>query len=307
MKHLLLIPLVLLFFGCELMYEPLQQGKVTHVAIGLNYQGTNVNTLYGTINDAREQEQAFGLLFAQRNHVSYVMLQEGSDDGSYDNLSSPLLPTKEKVVDLLEALVSEQQKQDLLIITYSGHGMEDGSWVLAPDTASGTIFLDATSVDPSLLLSVDELFTLLASSVGNTLLIIDSCYAGNFVQENGSSISLIPLRSIISDAYEMYFKKGFTQNRIFVMAATTADNTSKEPFSGTHIHGYFTEALLAGLGWDEETQSLVSIPSMVSMDGLYHYILENQRIGLTIRDATVYQHPTINGGALDLVLRQEEN
>lgn len=307
MKHLLLLPLVLLFFGCELMYEPLQQGKVTHVAIGLNYQGTNVNTLSGTINDAREQEQAFGLLFAQRSHSSHLMLQEGGDDGSYDNLASPLLPAKEKVVDLLEALVSEQQEQDLLIITYSGHGLADGSWVLAPDTASGTIFLDATSVDPSLLLSVDELFTLLASSVGNTLLIIDSCYAGNFVQESGSSVSLIDPGPIFSDAYKTYFSEETYENKVFVMAATTADNTSKEPFSGTHIHGYFTEALLAGLGWDEETQSLVSTPSMVSMDGLYHYILENQRIGLTIRDAAVYQHPTINGGALDLVLRQEEN
>jgi len=307
MKHLLLLPFVLLFFGCELMYEPLQQGKVTHVAIGLNYRGTNVNTLYGTINDAREQEQAFGLLFAQRIHSSYLMLQEGSGDGSYDNLASPLLPTKEKVVDLLEALVSEQQEQDLLIITYSGHGMEDGSWVLAPDNASGTIFLDATNLDPSLLFSVDELFALIAPSVGNTLLIIDSCYAGNFVQESGSSVSLIDPKHILWDAYKTYFGEGTYENKVFVMAATTADNTSKEPYSGTHIHGYFTEALLAGLGWDEETQSLVATPVTVSMDGLYHYILENQRIGLSIRDAGVYQHPTINGGALDLVLRQEEN
>lgn len=307
MKHLLLLPLVFLFFGCELMYQPLLSGKVTHVAIALNYQGTNANKLYGTINDATEQEAAFASLFDQRNHTSYLMLQEGGENGDYDDLSSPLLPTKQKVQDLLEGLVAEQQAQDLLLITYSGHGLDDGSWVLAPKNTTGTVFLDATTVDPSLLLSVEELFSLLAPSKGNTLLIIDSCYAGNFVQQSGSSISLIPLRSIISDAYETYFKKGINQNRIFVMAATTADNTSKEPMGGSHIHGYFTEALLAGIGWDEETQSLLAVPSSASLDGLYRYIMEHQRIDLEGNHPAFYQHPTINGGALDLILRQELN
>ncbi|MEA5029985.1 MAG: caspase family protein [Sphaerochaeta associata] len=307
MKHLLILPIILLFLGCELVYQHPEPGAFTHVAIGLNYRGTNANALAGTINDAREQEAAFTSLFSDRNPSSYLMLQEGTSDGSYDDVSSPLLPTKERVRKIISSLVAAQQAQDILLITYSGHGMEDGSWVLAPETASGTIFLDASTVDPFLLLSVDELFALLAPAAGTTLLIIDSCYAGNFVQESGSSVSLIDLQPIFADAYETYFSKGKYKNRTFVMAATTADNTSKEPIGGSHIHGYFTEALLGALGWDEETQSLAPDTSSLSMDDLYRYIMENQRIKLTGTYQAFYQHPTISGGPLDLVLRQEVN
>ena len=307
MKHLLLFPLILLLLGCELVHQHPEPGTFTHVAIGLNYRGTNANVLSGTINDAREQEAAFASLFSNRDSSAYLMLQEGSSDDSYDNPSLPSLPTKERVTTLLSALVENQQEQDLLLITYSGHGMEDGSWVLAPDDASGTIFLDATTVDPSLLLSVGELFALLAPSKGTTLLIIDSCYAGNFVLESGTSVSLIDPRPIFSDAYEAYFSKGSYEKKVFVMAATTADNTSKEPIGGSHIHGYFTEALLGGLGWDEESQSLLNKPSSLSLDGLYCYIMENQRIKLSGTYQAFYQHPTIVGGPLDLVLCQDEN
>ncbi|MDX9823960.1 MAG: caspase family protein, partial [Sphaerochaeta sp.] len=216
MKHLLLFPLILLLLGCELVHQHPEPGTFTHVAIGLNYRGTNANVLSGTINDAREQEAAFASLFSNRDSSAYLMLQEGSSDDSYDNPSSPSLPTRERVTTLLSALVENQQEQDLLLITYSGHGMEDGSWVLAPDDASGTIFLDATTVDPSLLLSVGELFALLAPSKGTTLLIIDSCYAGNFVLESGTSVSLIDPRPIFSDAYEAYFSKGSYEKKVFV-------------------------------------------------------------------------------------------
>ncbi|NLE16280.1 MAG: caspase family protein [Spirochaetales bacterium] len=307
MKHLLLLPIVLLLLGCELVYQHPEPGTFTQVAIGLNYRGTNASALSGTINDAREQEAAFASLFSERGPSSYLMLQEGGSDGSYDDVSLPLLPTKERVRNVISSLVSAQQAQDLLLITYSGHGMEDGSWVLAPDDAAGTVFLDATTVNPSLLLSAGELFALLAPSKGTTLLIIDSCYAGNFVEESGSSVSLIDPRPILSDAYEAYFSKGSYVKKVFVMAATTADNTSKEPIGGSHIHGYFTEALLGGLGWNEETQSLLPARSSLSMDCLYRYIMENQRIKLTGTYQAFYQHPTIAGGPLDLVLRQEVN
>lgn len=63
MKHLLILPIILLFLGCELVYQHPEPGAFTHVAIGLNYRGTNANALAGTINDAREQEAAFTSLF----------------------------------------------------------------------------------------------------------------------------------------------------------------------------------------------------------------------------------------------------
>ncbi|MDX9825402.1 MAG: hypothetical protein RBU26_10735, partial [Sphaerochaeta sp.] len=64
---------------------------------------------------------------------------------------------------------------------------------------------------------------------------------------------------------------------------------------------------LGGLGWDEESQSIEHKPSTLSLDGLYCYIMENQRIKLSGTYQAFYQHPTIVGGPLDLVLCQDEN
>ncbi|NLK05568.1 MAG: hypothetical protein GX315_04325 [Spirochaetales bacterium] len=86
------------------------------------------------------------------------------------------------------------------------------------------------------------------------------------------------------------------------MAATTRDNTSKEPHYGSPIHGYFTQALLEGLGWDEQQQLLVTRKEHLDLDKLYHFVCEHQKIPTEGENPVFYQHPTITGGAYTLLL-----
>nr|WP_321264993.1 caspase family protein [uncultured Sphaerochaeta sp.] len=294
--HLLILLSLSLFWSCELMSDPPEEGKTHHLAIALNYDGTDVNNLHGTLPDAIELEKAFTALFTDREHTSTLMLQDGSDD-----LSDPLLPTKAHVLEQIESLSDAMDEQDILIISYSGHGWDDGSLVLYPPRSSGLIldFNDVPFGDS--LLSVEDLFLKLKECKGSVLLLIDSCYAGNFVQESETSYSLIERNTYLQEIYDQYFTKGEYTRPVFVLAATTYDNTAKETIPP--IHGEFTQALIEGLGWDEENQKLRDVDQIISVDYLYQYVYYHQEIALSPDISSRYQHPTITGGPLDLILR----
>lgn len=293
--------------GCELVYPKPTLGKMYHLGIGLSYAGTDVRPLKGTLNDAAEQQKAFRALSSDQSFVSVMLTQEGRrlSDGSigYDSIEHATLPTRERVTSTLASLVAAMQQEDLLVVTYSGHGMEDGSWVLAPSRDDGKIFTDTGEVDEHVLLSVEDISALLAKAQGKVLLLIDSCYAGAFVPESGCSLSLISdTPNFLEKLYSTYFSKQARTNSLYVMAATTKDNSSKEPQYGSPIHGYFTQALLEGLGWDEHQQVLNKRTDHLYLDELYQYVCEHQRIPTEGDNPILYQHPTITGGALSLVL-----
>ena len=295
--HLLILLSLSLFWGCELMSDPPEEGKTHHLAIALSYDGTNIREedyLDGTLPDAIELEKAFTALFTGKEHASTLMLQDGSDD-----LNDPLLPTKTHVIEQIESLSDTMNEQDILIISYSGHGMEDGSLVLYPPRNDGSIFSPSDSMYTDVLLTVAELYDALDSTKGSVLLLMDSCYSGNFVQESKTSYSLIERDTYIHEVYDQYFTEGSYTRPVVVLAATTYDNTAGE----TSSHGYFTQALLEGMGWDEENQKLRDVGQTISADYLYQYVYYHQNIKLSGVYSWDYQHPTITGGPLDLILR----
>ncbi|MBJ2355557.1 caspase family protein [Sphaerochaeta sp. S2] len=295
--HLLILLSLSLFWGCELMSDPPEEGKTHHLAIALSYDGTNIREedyLDGTLPDAIELEKAFDALFAGKEHTSTLMLQDGSD-----SLSDPLLPTKTHVIERIESLSDAMDVQDILIISYSGHGMEDGSLVLYPPRDDGSIFSTSGSMYTDVLLTVAELYDALDSAKGSVLLLLDSCYSGNFVQKSETSYSLIERNAYLQEIYDQYFTEGSYTRPVFVLAATTYDNTAGE----TSSHGYFTQALLEGMGWDEENQELRDVGQTISADYLYQYVYYHQGIKLNGVNSWEYQHPTITGGPLDLILR----
>jgi len=143
------------------------------------------------------------------------------------------------------------------------------------------------------LLGVDELISLFDRSEATILLILDSCYAGSFIPESGD-VSTIDSKNRFENLWDGY-RQGIDRNpRLFVLAATTADNTSKEPRFGSPIHGYFTKALL---------EALDTTSKQVTLDQIYHYIHEHQGFPTEGSNKLLYQHPIVSGGALDLVLR----
>ncbi|MFA7560334.1 MAG: caspase family protein, partial [Sphaerochaeta sp.] len=273
--------------SCELRSPPPR--RVFHLAIGLSYRGTDVQVLEGPIHDAIELTHRFEEFFIEEEYSSMLLLQQGDMFGSYDS-SEVNLPTKEHVTAMIKEMLDRAGMNDVCIITYSGHAIEDGSLVLAPTRADGFIL---RSFDPTLFLSPAELIALLDDSPSPVLLILDCCYAGNFIPP-GSDVSTIEQKGGFLQAYEAFWSAYDVNPHLFVLAATTKDNTSKEPRYGTPVHGYFTKALL---------EALQTPTPRVSLDQIYRYIHANQKIPTEGTNALFYQHPVISGGAYDLILR----
>ncbi|MGI6436736.1 MAG: caspase family protein [Sphaerochaeta sp.] len=284
---LLFIPMILLA-SCEL--APFESARnVRHIGIGISYRGTDLLALEGPVNDAIALKKSFHSFFSSEPFDSTLLLQLGDEDGAY-TLDEESLPTKEIVIETIIRTLGVMKKNDLLIITYSGHAVEDGSLVLAPDNSNGLLLED--NLDGALL-GVDELISLFDRSEATILLILDSCYAGSFIPESGD-VSTIDSKNRFENLWDGY-RQGIDRNpRLFVLAATTADNTSKEPRFGSPIHGYFTKALL---------EALDTTSKQVTLDQIYHYIHEHQGFPTEGSNKLLYQHPIVSGGALDLVLR----
>ncbi len=295
-------------------------GSIHAIYVGLNYHGTDVNYLKGTLNDAQELEQCFASLSNKyhRTYTAYPLLQKGGAilDSTktryvyaYDDPSTfDSLPTKANVLGQIQALSSVLTEKDLTIFNYSGHGIKGGSLVVAPpDPSDPTLYDGNNKLKQDALLSVTELLTALSKLPGKQLIILDSCYCGSFVEESGSSVSLIERNRFLDDAFSLYFSSAKYNPSLFVLAATTGDNTSKEPKDTSHIHGYFTGALLEGLGWDHTRNCLFSNSSamnrgVLTTDSLYAYVLEHQDFPLKGMYPSQYQHPTTSGGAYSLRL-----
>ncbi len=314
---LLLLPV---FQGCELFVEEEPLGSIHAIYVGLNYHGTDVNYLEGTLNDATELQMCLDTLSGRSHRVfsSYALLQRGGallDDSqarsiyAYDDSSlEESLPTKKNVFGKIRDLLPVLTENDLTIFSYSGHGIKGGSLVVAPpDPSDPTLYDGNNKLKEDALLSVRELLSALSELPGKQLLILDSCYCGSFVEESGSSVSLIERTQFLNEAFRTYFSTVQYNPSLFVLAATTEDNTSKEPKAASHIHGYFTAALLEGLGWDHTRNSLFSnSPAMnkgvLTTDSLYAYVLEHQDFPLKGMFPSQYQHPTTSGGSYTLRL-----
>jgi len=268
----------MLLCSCEFQLPESNKESVNLISIGLSYEGTNANSLGGTINDAAEIFQAFELLYGD------------------SIVCSSLLTDKQATKDTVKETIRSLPEAELTILFYSGHGWTDGSLVLSADP----VFLPPAELNPACLMPVEELLGLLRELSGRKLLIIDACYSGAFVQDCGGSVSLVGEEEPFRAVCERYFSSFPNQNSLFVLSCTTADNTGKESRVWSHKHGYFTKALLDAMGWDHEG-ALKQRIGKLTLDGLYLTIKKTQSIAL---EGSRGQHPMVFQGADNLVLYQ---
>lgn len=302
--------------GCELVLEPPEEGPVYLLSIGLNYHGTDATYLEGPLNDEREIRGAVTWLCAQsgRQVVTRSLVQSGGrllatgrlrPVYAYDRTDSEDLPTRSRILEELDRFGKMVEQDGLFILSFSGHGYDDGSLVTAPDNRDGRIFAESGEVDRRTLLQTETVLDRLGRMGCTTLLIVDSCYCGAFVLESSTSVSLTDNDRYLQEAFRRYFSSESSPPTVFVLAATGADNTSKEPAGEDNPHGYFTAALLEGLGWDGESHTAVPPAGrrgMVTLDDLYGYIHSHQRIPTRGTFRWEFQHPRITGGCRTPVL-----
>ena len=306
-RYLILLILIPLLFSCELIQEPPSQGKVYGVFIGLDYHGTDQEPLSGTLNDARELKEAFEHIADKATLSSelYLMLQDEGvgtyEEHMIDEVSINSYASYENVETLLKQLEKVIKPEDLLIVTYHGHGSEDLI------TFAPTIGKDADERTVS-----TEILPLFDSIKGRKLLILDSCESGTSIAPSASSTSLVYEQNPRS-WFETYFSKERYAIPSTFLLTSAADSDAYE-LVGEHGHGVFTLALLEGLGAVHNSRDFSStysesIPALrkgvISVDSLYTYIKNNQRKPLRTslsNPAAQYQHPMTNGGAMDFIL-----
>ena len=103
--------------------------------------------------------------------------------------------------------------------------------------------------------------------------------------------------SNISASKLLKYRSNITESSsVYCLSAARYFEKSYEPGGGEH--GYFTKALLKGLGWDEEAQSLVMPEAMtdnrITLFNLAKYV--------TVNDGNTKQTPMTSGGSNDIIL-----
>ena len=314
MKHLstfsiLLFALLLVFLSCELTYEDTTSfGDVYVVSVGIDYANNSdpeIKTLKGTINDATEQQKAWKLVADQANRefYGYLMTQEG-ESRTAATFVQTTYPSWTNIESTLDGIADAASENDLTIFTYSGHGLDKkGDLVLAHTVTTGTPSLE------DILLAPEVLLEKMAGIPGRKLLLIDSCYSGIFVEEGESSLS-----THYSKRIDQWFTKYFDDMEyapptLMVLTASAAHDSYEA--DEEHSHGFFTKALLSGLGWThphtpEHTSLDIQALSnnRLTVDSIYSYIKKKQEIKTrwSLFSDGKFQHPTATGGPMDMVL-----
>ncbi len=316
--------------SCELYYEePVQRGTVRIVSIGITYENEPEEVAYpedeekdqlgdlpGTVFDARElsdalKQQAMRAGWNSADIEVTLLLQE-REDYSEATVNDTGYASRANLKSTLEIIQGTTTEDDLTIITYSGHGIEEtGELLMAHTLTEGAIDLSLPPSDPeSIIVTPEWLYDLIRPIKGKKLLILDSCYSGVFVPESPSSLSWVYDKGI-DDWYGKYFSDEEYEIPSFVVLTASADSDSYERKFDDHSHGVFTSALLEALGWNHTTLRIAdgAPPSarngLLSVDSLYKYIKKHQvypvRWSIFTMDKPI-QHPMISGGAMDMLL-----
>ncbi|MDD4648373.1 MAG: caspase family protein, partial [Sphaerochaeta sp.] len=274
---LLLSILLLLMASCELYYEePVQRGTVRIVSIGITYENEPEEVAYpedeekdqlgdlpGTVFDARElsdalKQQAMRAGWDSADIEVTLLIQEG-EDYSKATVNDTGYASRANLKSTLEIIQGTATVDDLTIVTYSGHGIEEtGELLMAHTLTEGAIDLSLPPSDPeSIIVTPEWLYNLIRPIKGKKLLILDSCYSGLFIPESASSLNWVYDKGI-DDWYGKYFSDEEYKIPSFMVLTASADSDSYEIKFDDHNHGVFTSALLAALGWNHTTEEIAN-------------------------------------------------
>ena len=199
-------------------------GSIRVLSIGINdYRWAN--PLQGPVNDAVLLKDVLG---------------DDSTLAAEWRLLNDSLATKEGIRSAIEGLGSEMGPGDTFIMSFSGHGMEDGvSEYIIPYDFSGSV--NTAIRDQELKQWVDQYVR-----AGKSVFIFDSCYSGGMA----SSANVLPAGVRLSTGFDIMARNILAPGRI-VMTASSKYQESYElsglgPY-GNAWHGAFAWCLAKGM------------------------------------------------------------
>ncbi len=251
-KAILLLFMIILLTSCEFLLSD-TKGEIYYVSVASDYVDSGIKLLNATINDQRAMDA----------EISYSATKSGTTLHSYSITSEKgqtvlngevfTSNISEKIITTLKSISQTATERDTIIFYYSGHGAEGTEPIQDKHTGEdgktepGTLCFKAET-SPAFkvtdYVTVEELSELFSNIKAKVLLIIDSCYSGNFSVDSRPDSSW-------EEAMETFFKADDFSN-IWVLAAAKEDEESFEPGYNPEkiLHGYFTSVILEGLGYN---------------------------------------------------------
>ena len=314
MRRIIVIALSILLLtalcSCELTCDSPAQGKMHILVYGNDYtygssvyyeDGTKIqgsaNPLKGTVNDAFQVGLALCNLAKSNDYDAIFMI--GIESRSVSGLNATVINDVSKIafLNVLDSLASDANENDITIIYYSGHGL--GGEIKLPygsDPASGSYLALRRDSDSTVLYPISKFLRTVESIPGTKVIIGDFCHSGALVRAGNVSVTSGEYSNISASKLLKYRNNITESSSVYCLSAARYFEKSYEPGGGEH--GYFTKALLKGLGWDEEAQSLVMPEAMtdnrITLFNLAKYVTTN--------DGNTKQTPMTSGGSNDIIL-----
>ncbi len=270
MKRLLLCAIsLLLLLSCELS-DGEEKGNIYLVSASLDYRGTSVNALLCPNEDQMAVIDQFAYLseLMGKNFYSYSLTQDGesiyersvtrSSDGSSTNRKEDFELTnfKLRLKKILHKVSNMTNPEDLVVFYYAGHGINafsssdeearylNGAMVLGnitfPDIGDWRI----EDSNRKVLYPLPEFRIEMGTIPGRKLIILDSCYSGEIVEDEINEDELLPMLQGLMNPRRIYM------DNIWELSGSRYDEQSFEEFYDEGVyHGRFTEALLRKLGY----------------------------------------------------------
>ena len=302
--------LILLVCSCELTVQEPAKGRMHILVYGNDYSygstvyyedGTKVagsaGKLKGTVNDSYQVALALCALArkAQTPYDATIMIGQESRTVTDPNITVVNDVHKAQFLSRLDALASESRPDDITVIYYSGHGLgNSGKLPYGEDPSTDSYMALRRDEISTVLYPISSFLTKIDSIRGDKVILGDFCYSGALVRQGNVSVTAGEFSGINATKLLRY---SVTQSpSVYCLSAARYFEKSWEPGDGSH--GYFTEALLKGLGWDEKNQNLTTAAAqdngMITLLDLVRYITAN--------DGTAKQTPMTSGGSGDIIL-----
>ena len=291
----LLLIITLLLPSCEMEKK---EGKVVFISAAIDYGAPDgINALDNPPEDQRVLSAQLEALAIASGEIyeEYLFLEKNgqrSVNGKEYGWNHD---------DILAAISSlDTVRDDLIIFHYSGHGDEDGSLV--------------TDMDTAFRLSPERILDALEGTDGMKCLFLDSCYSGNFIEEQGwmHDGELFDDKNLVSESFINSLLPSLMmtlnaakreESSIWVLSAATAKQSSFDSWDAGHPgqenFGAFTYYLASALGYDAEndTPTVPGRGGEITFYGLYQEIRKNMSSDLWKR-AT----PQVTLTPFDLIL-----
>ncbi len=309
---------LLILSGCEYFIDPGIQiePKLYLFAIGIGYEHSPINDLDYTKADAAALSSQIAYLLEGKMDYEIALLMDEEEgftlsavDAANGIMEKAVLGKEAISIERLSEIMMSQafsnapEDEDIIIFYYAGHGKDEtGDLVYTYD------YGDAENYE---VISVRTLFdSLMAEMKGRKLIMLDSCYSGNFIEdgdlaelksydEEGTLINT-GIGAAVSLAYRSLGGKNSAKPDCYVISAASKDQAAYE--AKEFGHGYFTYAILEYLGYDTQNSEPCYTSkfdsSVITVSDLYQGIVENHPAAGMIK----YDTPCITPSRYDMAV-----